>query len=400
MDNEKKVWFIDKGNKPTNPYISDKDPRPEPLDQERIKTIYYRLRNLKPKSFLNKQDDITGNPINSVKELEYWRDMYNDLDNPYIVRQTEDIQHLKNFMNQKIEEIYGVELERIKESKTMKNIKKAQFDDEMREQLEDLGMLEDAPDWIDYEDSDGSGGTTDDYIVLSSVPIEEECEQLGPTYDPIKAQKELEVFKNQLERQFPKDGDFPGKLEIKYFDHDFGRYGEVVAHFDSNNEKSINWAFNIENELPLYWDEIAKKQLENIKESKTMKNVKKAKESKTMKNVKIAKVINNHMSGKKTIASKKVMNKIASKLKENGFKAPFKIEEVKTATSNKNNEKKNMKIRIKKDFQYLPGLFSPKQGDIFDVEILHHNNGLYSFKTSNGDIIEGLSEEYFDDITN
>ena len=237
-----------------------------------------------------------------------------------------------------------------------KKIKKAQLDDEMMEQLEDLGLADDIPEWMSYEFSGGSG-STNDYITLSSCPIAEDCEQLGPNYNPKKAAQELRVYKEQLERQFPKNGDFPGKLAVKYFNHDFGRYGEVVAYYNTDNEDSVDWAYNIENELPEYWDEIAKSELQERQPDGTGPHGRgmgpgkgradgtgiEKKESKTInKNIKIAKSIKSHMNGKKTIASKKVMSKIASSLKQRGFQAPFKISSVilKTAADLSDEDKK------------------------------------------------------------
>ncbi len=100
-----------------------------------------------------------------------------------------------------------------------------------------------------------------DYIELGPVPTDEECEQLGPTYNRKRAFSECLAFKDQLRRQFPKPEGVPGRLGIKSSPHDFGTYLEVVAYFDDTNEASMDWAFGIENNIPEHWDEAAKKEL-------------------------------------------------------------------------------------------------------------------------------------------
>lgn len=99
-----------------------------------------------------------------------------------------------------------------------------------------------------------------DYIVISSTPVGEKCEQLGPNYDPAKARKECEVFREQLRREFGKEPE-GAKLRVKSFAHEFGNYMEVVCYFDEHNEDAVNYAFKLEGETPENWDEEAKKEL-------------------------------------------------------------------------------------------------------------------------------------------
>lgn len=93
-----------------------------------------------------------------------------------------------------------------------------------------------------------------DYLTLGPTPCGEECQQIGENFDPIKAKKEMAVYIAQLQRQFPTweaDGIY---FRTKSFPHDFGSYSEVVVWFDDNDEKSCQAAYNVEANLPEYWD--------------------------------------------------------------------------------------------------------------------------------------------------
>lgn len=93
-----------------------------------------------------------------------------------------------------------------------------------------------------------------EYLELSCVPADEECQQVGtPNYDSSRAYKECQAFHAQLLRQFGPEP-FGAHLGIKSFPHDFGSYYEVVCYYDDRHEESIEYAFNIENNLPTEWD--------------------------------------------------------------------------------------------------------------------------------------------------
>ena len=72
-----------------------------------------------------------------------------------------------------------------------------------------------------------------DYINIGSTPPEEECLSIGHAL----ARKETEIYCRQLEREFP-----AGKFSVKGFDHDFGRYHEVVAWYGEELEVATNEA--------------------------------------------------------------------------------------------------------------------------------------------------------------
>lgn len=102
-------------------------------------------------------------------------------------------------------------------------------------------------------------------IELAPVPVEEECEQLGENYNPSKARKECRVFRNQLMRMVEKN--FPGRevdIMIKSNLHEYGIYLELAIKFDENDERSVDLAYWIDSNLPQYWDEEAKKELEGV----------------------------------------------------------------------------------------------------------------------------------------
>lgn len=96
-----------------------------------------------------------------------------------------------------------------------------------------------------------------DYIEISCVPAGEDCQQVGTDhYDPQKARKECEAFRDQLRRMF---GDEPhgARLAIKSNPHDFGSYLQVICYYDTDNEAAVDYAFKCENDMPEHWDDKA-----------------------------------------------------------------------------------------------------------------------------------------------
>jgi len=100
-----------------------------------------------------------------------------------------------------------------------------------------------------------------DYLYLSCTPSAEPCEQV-PYKDPEKAKYECKVFISQLKRQFPEQTN-QGLVGFKITlnPHDFGSYHDVIVMFMEDNEESVNAAYHIESNMPEYWDEQAKEQL-------------------------------------------------------------------------------------------------------------------------------------------
>ena len=92
-----------------------------------------------------------------------------------------------------------------------------------------------------------------DYLSLGPVPIEENCVQVGTSAHDKFGSKEASVFKQQLIKEFP-NGDFKAKT----FYHDFGSYKEVCIYFDDENESEMDYAYMVEENLPLNWTEESK----------------------------------------------------------------------------------------------------------------------------------------------
>ena len=114
------------------------------------------------------------------------------------------------------------------------------------------------------------------FLQLAPVPYDETPEQLGPNYDAAKAKAECFVFRRQLERQSPPPGDAElvrARLVVKSNPHDFGDYYEVNAVFDDKNDEESNWAYELENNLPANWDDIAEAEIGQSKYQKGLEIV-------------------------------------------------------------------------------------------------------------------------------
>ncbi len=96
-----------------------------------------------------------------------------------------------------------------------------------------------------------------DYVTLGPVPADESCAQVGDKHFREISTIEMNEYVKMLDRMFP-DADENGvRFKVKWFDHDFGSYGEVVALFVDLDEKSCDFAYHVENNAPMEWDEIA-----------------------------------------------------------------------------------------------------------------------------------------------
>ena len=113
-----------------------------------------------------------------------------------------------------------------------------------------------------------------DYLELSCTPTSENCSQVGGDYEysfEILNALECEVFKDMLNRLFP----IPVGIECKYVinnnPHEFGDYKEVAIMYkevdggrDDSEDRHIDFAYNVENNLPEKWDG---KAIEKFKET-------------------------------------------------------------------------------------------------------------------------------------
>jgi hypothetical protein len=99
-----------------------------------------------------------------------------------------------------------------------------------------------------------------DELYLGPVPLEEECSQVGTPDYLEKSRKECRAYINQIKRKFGEPPMGAG-LIVKSCPHDFGTYHEVVVVFDDLFPDSEEWAYSVDNDLPLTWDEEAKVEL-------------------------------------------------------------------------------------------------------------------------------------------
>lgn len=91
-----------------------------------------------------------------------------------------------------------------------------------------------------------------DYISIGATPAEEPCEQLGPYYSPARARDENFRFIELIRKTVGNEPE-GALLGSKAFDHEWGRYYEVVCYFDDDNEEAMQYAYKCEAEAPSRW---------------------------------------------------------------------------------------------------------------------------------------------------
>jgi len=94
-----------------------------------------------------------------------------------------------------------------------------------------------------------------DYINIGPTPCEEDCAQLGTPDYREKALAECKRFIQLLRKKFgpePEDA----RLAIKWFEHDFGSYCEVVCFYDTDIQESVDYALRCEGETPATWEDV------------------------------------------------------------------------------------------------------------------------------------------------
>ena len=95
-----------------------------------------------------------------------------------------------------------------------------------------------------------------EFINIGSTPAEESCLGVG---HPLALQ-ECAIYRRQLEREFPK-----GNFRVQGFDHDFGRYFEVVAYWEDGDEDGEEAAYMAEAAASAEWDDEARKELRRLR---------------------------------------------------------------------------------------------------------------------------------------
>lgn len=96
-----------------------------------------------------------------------------------------------------------------------------------------------------------------DYVYLGPAPSDENCAQLGQEGFEERARREIRAYMNQINRFILSCGKaIPEGCRIvrKTESHDFGTYSEVAVRYDIDDEKSVDFAFWLESNVPQKWD--------------------------------------------------------------------------------------------------------------------------------------------------
>jgi len=90
------------------------------------------------------------------------------------------------------------------------------------------------------------------YLFLASAPTEEACAQVGiPGYRE-RALAECARLIRLLRKNIGPEPE-GAWLSIKWFEHDFGPYCEVVCYYNTAIQASVEYAFRCEDNLPATW---------------------------------------------------------------------------------------------------------------------------------------------------
>ena len=94
-----------------------------------------------------------------------------------------------------------------------------------------------------------------DFINIGPCPPGEDTTQIAAGSSAMKAEclRYILLLRDWFGQEPEK-----AQLAVKGFQHDFGTYYEVVCYYDSEDEASVNYAFNCEgNEGPMHWGRFA-----------------------------------------------------------------------------------------------------------------------------------------------
>lgn len=100
-----------------------------------------------------------------------------------------------------------------------------------------------------------------DRMELDSTPVEEQC--IPASKDPVRHSQQAIVLRRQLERMFPIPESLEGDVRFAVVSsaHDLGTYKQVAVKFNSEMEEACKFAYHVEENFPLHWDERAKAEL-------------------------------------------------------------------------------------------------------------------------------------------
>ena len=101
-----------------------------------------------------------------------------------------------------------------------------------------------------------------DEIEIGNAPYKEASTTVDSEDYPEKAKKEVAEFKKQLIRKFGKRKN--AEFLIKRIKQKNATYYTVVLVYNVNDNESSNFAFiHVEDNVPDYWDSVAKKNLDH-----------------------------------------------------------------------------------------------------------------------------------------
>ena len=93
----------------------------------------------------------------------------------------------------------------------------------------------------------------DTYLSLAPAPVEEDCAQVGTPGYRERALQECARFIRLLREKFGPEPE-GARLGVKWFEHDFGSYCEIVCYYNPEISASVEYACTCEDDLPATWD--------------------------------------------------------------------------------------------------------------------------------------------------
>jgi hypothetical protein len=91
------------------------------------------------------------------------------------------------------------------------------------------------------------------YFCLGPSPAEEDCAQVG---EPDYREKAVAECARYIQLVRATIGPEPegARLSVKWFEHDFGAYCEVVCYFNIDIEEAVKYAQRCEEDAPATWE--------------------------------------------------------------------------------------------------------------------------------------------------
>jgi hypothetical protein len=100
-----------------------------------------------------------------------------------------------------------------------------------------------------------------DYIELGPVPAGETCAQVGTEHYLAMSLRECKVYQRMLQRLCPIPQGLPVAFVVRSHAHDFGPYREVSVRFCGGSQAAVDFAYDVDANVPEQWDAIARGEL-------------------------------------------------------------------------------------------------------------------------------------------